>query len=184
MIPSILGILQGVGMDDTECDFSFNNTSEYLNNSSTQNQTILFPTRVLLKPAFSVSTFFFLMFLILLISTTAFTLLNYASVSRRNRISNTDKVDGTSDGDKNILPSATTYDYERVSFHYTSLSSLMDHKSGQIELIKSSNESENIPKTSQVSSKEKALLLMISMFVSFTIYGILPAFQSYSTLVS
>jgi hypothetical protein len=177
MIPSILGILQGVGIE-TECNNLYNKTDEYLNGTKNFNQSFLL-THAPLKPAFSVSTFFFIMFLILLISTISFTLLNYAPVSIRTR--NDKKTN--ENGDKNILTPKTTSDYERVSFHYTSLSSLMEQKTGQIELIKNTDESDNTIETSKINSKEKVLLLIIGMFVSFTIYGILPAFQSYSTLV-
>ena len=145
-----------------------------------------------MNPAYSVSTFFFLMFLILICSTLSFTLLNYAPVSILNR-NNEITVNTTTliDNDKLNLTSAaaTTNEYERVNLSYTSLSSLMAQKSGQIDLFKRSlsinpdendmQEEEQKPKMNQ---KEKALLLITSMLVSFVIYGILPAFQSYSTL--
>ena len=176
MIPSILGILQGVGID-TECNSLYNKTTEHLNETSNFNETSF--THAPLKPAFSVSTFFFIMFLILVLSTISFTLLNYAPVSIRTRTLNKTNENG----DQNILTPKAATEYERVSFHYTSLSSLMEKKTGQIELIKNTDENGNTEETSKIKSKEKVLLLVIGMLVSFTIYGILPAFQSYSTLV-
>ncbi len=164
MIPSILGIIQGSGSGESECNDFLN-----LNNSyGLLNETNLLLPRIALKPAFKVSTFFLIMFLILILSTVSFSLLHYAPVSIRSR---------NSYAEIDIDKPASPIDYNRVS--YTSLSSLMEQKTGQIEIVKGSDD---IIERSKPGTKERAILLTTSMLVSFVNYGILPAFQSYSTL--
>lgn len=70
MIPSVLGLIQGIGKDPG-CR----------NVSISQNETQLYP--IPLKPKYSVSVYYLFLFLLLTISTIGFTLLKYARVSQK-----------------------------------------------------------------------------------------------------
>ena len=134
LIPSVLSLIQNIGKED-KC-----------HNVTRGNETFLEP--VPFQPTYSVSVYFLLMFLLLVMSTIAFSLVVFSKTGKQERKRArqlNEKSEKSEKSEKNVNEIST--------FVGTT-----NHKS------------------------EKIILLTITGLVSFTCYGILPAFQSYSAL--
>jgi riboflavin transporter 2 len=112
--------------------------------------TILVPKPIV--PNYSVSVYYIFMFILLLISITAFSMLHFSKTAIKSR-----RIDSTESKKNKILPEdmiASKHIYE------------------------TKNETAN----DKNSLKEQIILNVMLFFVSFVCYGILPGLQSYSTL--
>ena len=135
MLPSIAGIIQGVGQD-VGC----------INVTSSSNETEL--EQLPLVPYFSVSIYYILLFILLCISVTAFTLLNFLGVSKSARKINLESISPKLESDFNT----DTNEYN--------INEKVSSKNTIIEKIENS-------KIKKPNRNEQMLLLGIILCVSF-----------------
>lgn len=154
VIPSLLGLIQGLGQDLGCKNVTLPQSYDAASNTTTESKSFLVPEKII--PNYSVSTYFLLMFLILCVSTISFTLLNFSKTAKNQRKKETilaDSREETAKMNVDILePSPTS----------------------------SISASEKM--AAQNDKNEKIILLSLIFFLSFICYGLLPALQSYSTL--
>ena len=140
LIPSILSLIQNIGKEDGCYNVTEGNTTQ------------LVPKPF--KPVYSVSVYFLLMFILLSISTTSFSVLHFSALGKR----------------------------ERKRAHV--LSSKADAQEKSLEMDEKMSESKELPSEGMVGTTnhkfEKTVLLSIASMIAFTCYGVLPGFQSYS----
>lgn len=170
LIPGILAMAQGLQTSDEHCK-----SSASLTTNLTANLTaITTPPLVvnLHRPNFSVSVYFFLMFVLLLFSILAFTMLNFSksAVAHRKapkitRISFAAVDNENENGDDN--------DDEDEGIDSMSIDQIMPHTlNHHVEVV-------NDPKQRRF---EVRVLLILIFFVTFMYYGFLPGLLSYSTI--
>ena len=145
VVPSLLGLAQGLGQD-----LGCKNVTVHSNNNTS---TILVPEHIV--PNYSVSVYFLLMFVILCVSTLAFSLLNYTHTAKSQR--------------KDSLCAESTSNANGETTKMTG---------GDVEVTLSASQK----MIAQNDKNEKVILLSLIFCLSFICYGILPGLQSYSTL--
>ena len=150
LIPAILSLIQGLG-EDKGCH---NVTNAY------NNGTDLVPVPI--EPVYSVRIYFLLLFLLLCISTTSFSLLNFSSIAKRARTKNPDSPPKK---DHQVEPVSSSTD--ELEFNV----SLNNSK----EKILSVSDKKTPPSVATTDhTREKIILLTVILGVSFICYGVLP----------
>lgn len=171
LVPSVLSLIQGLGQDPGCYNYTDPET----------NVTQLVPVPII--PTYSVQVFFLLMFGILCISTTSFTLLNFSPYARKHRKLLRPEPEFDAAADKEPSSNVSTLSESKVSSNESNKS-----PNGSFELINESRTPLNPPSPSETlveistGSNEKLILLTFTFFLSFFCYGVLPGLQSYSTL--
>ena len=118
-------------------------------------------------PNFSVKIYFIFMFLLLAISTTAFSCLHFSPVAVRERKENAiskNKAISCRSASKKVSVSSNDKDFE---------------KENELDTVR--NESIETSSNSKYDF-EKKILLIITFITAFLYYGFLPGLQSYATL--
>lgn len=164
LIPSVLSLIQGLGQDP-----GCHNVTDPLTN-----QTSLVPIQIV--PNYSVSLYFIFMFILLCVSTTAFSLLNFSKIAIKERKENaisSPKKPKLRSPQKSSESHETSLDFQNSSSidSQTNLTTPIDTEKNNIQVTSISN-----------GRKEKIILLTYIFFLSFVCYGVLPGLQSYSTL--
>lgn len=149
LIPGLLAMAQGLDTSNEHCVL-LNSTKP---NHST---TTLEPVVNLHRPNFSVSVYFFLMFVLLLFSILAFTVLNFSQLAIRVRKRPTTTRFAIRDDDEDDQTTSTD-----------------DLTSTRVL---------NNPKDFGEPRYEIRLLLVLTFLVTFIYYGYLPGLLSYSTM--
>jgi riboflavin transporter 2 len=153
VIPSALALLQGTG-EDKGCHNVTSTVTLSINGSfESVNETR--PESIPLTPRFSVSTYFLIIFVFLFGSFVSFTLLNFVSFS------NIDKEEETKEEEERSV---------NVDLLVTNPESV------------ATDAANNDKKQERKNLLEKRYLLFLNFMVTFIVYGILPALNSYSTL--
>jgi riboflavin transporter 2 len=154
MIPSMLGIIQGVG-EDPGCQ-----EKNVTNGSNTTVELEPLP----LKPRFSVMIYFLILCFLLIISTSAFSILNFSKLSRKERKMSETKMTDTADEQFDNTPYSSTTNFSKS--------------------VNDSGQNIGFPSVrgEKPTQAVRSTLLVIIFWVSFIAYGLLPALQSYSTL--
>lgn len=175
LIPSVLSLLQGLGQDPGCYNFTDPDT----------NKTELVPNTIV--PNYSVQLYFFLMFGLLCISTTSFSLLNFSKnvlKYRKPKTLNDDiKEDFLNKNSKEVSPSTTISDSpKQLSLDLKSSSSNPDEINDSQMPLNQSHATSSLYVEVSNGSREVYILLTYTIFLSFFCYGVLPGLQSYSTL--
>ena len=153
LIPSVLSLAQGA----TQEAICQNET--FFNETSNANYTNLVPFPI--QPNYPVSTFFILMFILLVVSTASFTYLNYSKYAIKHRKQN-------AIGTKRLLQTAP---YLAVN-----------QKNDECIEIKNFIEENKTDSNTNEIKREKIILFLYIFMISFLAYGFLPGLQTYSTL--
>ncbi len=194
MVPGLMGIAQGLGRDSTCQELSALNGTLVDDNLETTisvfamhlNKTRYY-RQMPLRPNYSVTVYFVILFLLLIMSILAFSMLHYLPVSRRSRkLSRLTLTNNAGTTANNIAYSSLNTnrtDFDRMS--YTSLSSLIDEQNLRIDPVVQTIGTPVFSKTTTnelPDRRQKTTLLAVNFSVAFLVYGFLPALQSYSTL--
>ena len=146
LIPSILSLIQNAGKEDTCYNVTEANTTQLLPKP--------------FKPVYSVSVYFLLLFILVSISTAAFSVLHFSAMGKRERKRAKDLEFDSEKQEKSLELNETSADSK-----------------GELKSAGSLNKG-LVGTTNQ--KFEKTLLLSITATIAFTCYGVLPGFQSYS----
>jgi hypothetical protein len=159
VIPSSLALLQGTG-EDKGCQNVTKFTSNFINESFTEhvNETTL--ESIPLSPRFSVSTYFAIILCFLLVSFLSFIFLNFLKFSKTVK-----EKEEEEEAARNGMSASDTLLEKPVDLE----------KISDADAIKN-----NVQKRKDML--EKRFLLFLNFMVTFVMYGILPAMNSYSTL--
>lgn len=159
MLPSLLALIQGIGKNENnEFMICLNKTQESIELND------------YIEPKLSVGWFFIILFLILLISFNAFSLLHFGKIGKSIRKPEQQAQQQQQPQSQQI---SKRNDFDNLS--YTSFSSLLDSQTHTITTIPITEE---IP----LGKRDLAMLQIINFIVSILIFGIFPAIQSYATL--
>lgn len=180
LVPSTIALAQGLGQNPG------------CHNVTTANGTHLEPIQI--KPNFSVQVYFLLMFVLLIISASSFTFLNFSKVAIRSR-----KPDSISSKiNKRVNPAnfgeslidGESSNKESICSNVTLTSDLSTDMSPESKRpidsvhekpqVINDRRAENVH--TQEEKKEMFILFFLVFMLSFTCYGVLPGLQSYSTL--
>jgi riboflavin transporter 2 len=182
MLPGLMGIGQGLGQDPgcTEIISTTNDSiaSQPMVINVTLGNTTRYFVRNSLKPNFSVTIYFGIMFLLLLASVLAFTFLHYLPVSRRSRRLSMIMASTGPSATTAVAYSSLKSDIDRIS--YTSLSSLMDEQRVDPTLQTIGGPTLNMQ--TAPSRRQQVVLLSVNFVIAFLLFGLLPGLQSYATL--
>jgi riboflavin transporter 2 len=155
LLPSLFALLQGTGDSSHEC---FNSNNSTFSSVAWSNATTSELTKN--KPRFSISTYFWLLLSTLIVSFLAFLVLEFYPGFRKEHISK--------------HPSSATYRYSIDSKAEKQESPLIKkRKRSTTYKAKQSKKTQNL---------DKFVLFTAIMFISFVLYGILPALSSYSAM--
>ena len=160
LLPAILSLAQGLGQDP-----GCHNVTD-----PTTNQTNLEP--ITIKPNYSVRVYFILLFLLLCISTTSFSLLNFSKIAKSVRVKSSNLT--KSDNRIEPLTNKSSYSSDELEFN----TSLNDSKEKILDSDNTSRLNANVVGQTQ----EKIILLSIILAVSFICYGVLPGKKNVSNL--
>jgi hypothetical protein len=160
LIPGLLALAQGVKTSEDDCE---NKNSTFIQNTTSKAFTSTTKQINLHRPNFTVSVYFFLMFVLLVFSILAFTALNYSQLAilerkkkQRRFLTIDDEHSSTSVEDRTEA----------------SLGHPNDHS--QVETFSSSG--------SNTKKLEIRVLLLLTFVLTFINYGYLPGLLSYSTI--
>lgn len=160
LLPSLFALLQGTGDSSHECFNSTTNST--LTNIAWSNSTIeLNLNESKKKPRFSISTYFWLLLSTLIVSFLAFLVLEFYPGFRKERISN-----------KHTSSPSHRYSIDSKADKQES-PLIRKRKRSTIYKAKQANKKKNL---------DKFVLFTAITFISFVLYGILPALSSYSAM--
>ena len=168
LVPSVLSLIQGLGQNP-DC---YNYTNPDTNITELVQKPII--------PTYSVQVYFFFMFGLLCISTTAFSFINFSPFVIRHRKKSSLPNTPTSLSNEDVKKAAAESKPFPTSDSPPSSPSYQVVNDSQMPL----NQSPSTEIYVAVSNgfKEKFILLSYTFFLSFFCYGVLPGLQSYSTL--
>lgn len=170
LVPSVLSLIQGLGQNPPCTNVT----------DPTTNTTQLVPGAIV--PVYSVQLYFFFMFGILCVSTSAFSMLAFSPYVRpyRKGEHETNRPSPTSPNhSKSSSPPINSEAKLRLEDSTTSSYDLINDTQAPLNYNVSPVNSP-VPFTS--GFKEKFILLSYTVLLSFFCYGVLPGLQSYSTL--
>lgn len=165
LIPGLLAMAQGFGDEDTACT----NVSSSNSNTTLSNQVKTF------RPVFSVSVYYFLMLVILLVSILAFTVLHFSKTARAARKTSLNDTSSLVDRPE----SATNLAFEKETD--------VDSNNNEIMTDVQLNDEPLSVRPTDFKYRsndrfETKFLLSLAFLVSFIYYGFLPGLVSYSTM--
>jgi riboflavin transporter 2 len=171
LVPSVLALIQGLGQDNGCKNVTSKSDTVTMADG---NFTLIYTLEPIpIKPNYSVSLYFMLMFALLCISTCSFTLLNYSKVAIKERKTYTKN-------NTRISPEpSSVYESNHILNDDNQSSSEAAIIKKSIETVEKYNTNEN---RQFLERHDKEILLTLIFFVSFICYGVLPGLQSYSTL--
>lgn len=180
LVPSSLALAQGLGKNPG------------CHNVTSGNTTTFEPIQIV--PNFSVQVYFLLMFVLLLISASSFTFLNFSKIASRARKPNAISGGGSRRTNNIFEDSLITSDggNKSISSEETSSSNLSTDTAKELKMpnntdVPNQNESNEpaerpLSALNQNEKREVTVLLSLIFMLSFICYGVLPGLQSYSTL--
>ncbi|KAK2162207.1 hypothetical protein LSH36_102g09094 [Paralvinella palmiformis] len=181
MIPGLVGLIQGV-QSDPECL----NVSVIITNITTGENTTDY--RIMAEypqPTFSVQTFFFFLFAMMLISGTSFTLLHFHPFGRKERRKSTFpdvNYDMTEDND-HLDKVYSEIQYESPTNLTNPLDSTSDNETSPIEAVTIHSSTRCLGEISQkITQTQFIYILVLTCWLSTLIYGVLPSTNSYTCL--
>jgi hypothetical protein len=168
LIPGLLAMAQGLETSDEHCKQTLPNTT----NMSTTTTSMVNVN--LHRPNFTVSVYFFLMFVLLLFSILAFTILNFSPVAMRERRKNRPDRKGVTKPDKSLTAGELNLEEDDDI-------DLLPHGSTE-DLLRNPHIEFEVPIETKQSRIERRVLLVFTFMVTFIYYGYLPGLLSYSTM--